>query len=66
MNEIKRVCIYPKDVMRITGKSERASRKLLDKIKAHLNKEKHHFVTVAEFSGFTGLNLTTVENYIKD
>ena len=65
MNEIKRVCIYPKDIMRITGKSERAARKLLAKIKEHLKKEAHQFVTVGEFSSFTGVDKTTVENYIK-
>lgn len=66
MNEIKRVCIYPKDVMQITGKSERAARKLLNQIKKHLQKETYQFVTVLEFSVYSGIDKTTIENYIKD
>ena len=66
MNEIKRVCIYPKDVMRITGKSERASRKLLAKIKIHLKKEEHQFITIFEFSDYIGVDKNTVESYIID
>lgn len=63
---MKRVCIYPKDVMRITGKSERAARKFLIRIKEHLSKEDHQFITIAEFSSYTGVDKITVENYIKD
>ena len=62
MNEIKRVCIYPKDVMQITGKSERAARKLLNKIKARLQKEEYQFVTISEFSIYSGIDKITIEN----
>ena len=64
--EITRSCIYPKDIQRITGKSEKSSRKLLQKIKVNLNKEPHHFITVKEFSIHTGIYLETVKSYIKD
>lgn len=49
-----RLCIYPKDVQRITGKSERYGRMLLQKIKQHFQKEEHQFVTVEEFCKYTG------------
>lgn len=49
-----RLCIYPKDVQRITGKSERYGRMLLQKIKQHFEKEEHQFVTVEEFCKYTG------------
>ena len=50
-----RLCIYPKDVQRITGKSERYGRMLLQKIKLHFNKDDHKFVTVEEFCLYTGI-----------
>jgi tRNA U34 5-carboxymethylaminomethyl modifying enzyme MnmG/GidA len=50
-----RVCIYPKDVQRITGKSERYCRTLLQKIKEYFKKEEHQFVTVEEFCKYTGI-----------
>lgn len=50
-----RLCIYPKDVQRITGKSERYGRMLLQKIKSHFEKKEHQFVTVEEFCLYTGI-----------
>lgn len=49
-----RLCIYPKDVQRITGKSERYGRMLLQKIRLYFSKEEHQFVTVEEFCKYTG------------
>jgi len=62
----KRVCIYPKDIMRITGKSERYSRKLLNRIKKKLNKDIHQFITVNEFATYTGIEKTTIEQLLTD
>lgn len=50
-----RVCIYPKDVQRITGKTYRQARLYLIKIKSHLNKEPHQFISIDEFCEFSGL-----------
>ena len=63
---LTRSCIYPKDVQRITGKSERYSRKLLMIIKAELKKEKHQFVSIDEFAKYVGLNSDLVKTYITD
>ena len=60
----QRICIYPKDVMRITGKSERYARKLLSKIKSALNKRQEQFVTVEEFCQHTGLNINQVQPFL--
>ncbi len=49
-----RLCVYPKDVQRITGKSERYGRMLLQKIRLYFSKEEHQFVTVEEFCSYTG------------
>ena len=66
MIETKRACIYPKDVQRITGKSERYSRKLLNKIREENSKKPHQFISVDEFCKFTGLAPSIVEKYITD
>jgi hypothetical protein len=62
----KRSCIYPKDVQRITGKSERSGRRLLQKIKEELGKQGHQFVTIEEFASYTGLNSDLIREYIID
>lgn len=61
-----RICIYTKDVVRITGKGERASRKLLEKIKKDLEKTSDQFITVEEFCKFTGLKIEQVQPFLSD
>jgi hypothetical protein len=58
---MKRIAIYPKDIMIITGKSERYSRELLKSIKNHFEKEKHHIVTFAEFCSYMGFKIEELE-----
>lgn len=65
MNQ-KRACIYPKDIQRITGRSERYGRKLLNDMKSFLDKEPHQFITVDEFSEYSGIQLDIVNKYIRD
>jgi len=62
--EQTRLCIYPKDVQRITGKTERYSRMLLKKIKDHFNKEDHQVITVEEFCQYMGLKKDDVLLFI--
>ncbi|GAA0875190.1 hypothetical protein GCM10009118_15990 [Wandonia haliotis] len=66
MSKLKRICIYPKDVQRLTGRSERYGRKLLQKIRKHFEKDQHQFVTIKEFSEYTGINEAEIEQYILD
>lgn len=51
----KRCVIYPKDVQIITGKSERYGQVLLTKIRSYFKKDSHQFVTLKEFSEFSGI-----------
>ena len=55
-----RVCMYPKDVQRIMGKTYTQARLYLIKIKKHLKKDDHQFVSVEEFSRYTGLPIDEV------
>jgi len=57
----KRVCMYPKDVQRIMGTEYTQARRYLKKIKKHLNKEKHQYISVEEFCLYTGLPLDEVQ-----
>lgn len=58
--------VYPKDVENITGRKARAARKLLFKIKAAFQKHQHQFVTVWEFSAYTGIDEAIVRDYLID
>ena len=62
--ETVRLCVYPKDVQRITGKSERYSRMLLQKVKECFNKQEHQFVSIEEFCSYTGLKQEQVQPLI--
>jgi len=57
----KRICIYPKDVVLITGKSERYARTLIQAIKKSLSKGNNQFVSVSEFCSYTGLDISEVQ-----
>ena len=63
---LTRICIYPKDIQRITGKSERYSRDLILKIKASLHKLPHQILTVEEFCSYMGIPYESVQDLIKD
>jgi UDP-glucose 6-dehydrogenase len=58
--------VYPKDVSRITGKSERYDRKLLKTIKETNEKENHQFVSLEEFSDYTGLTVELIKEHLID
>ena len=65
MNQ-KRACIYPKDIQRITGRSERYCRKLINKIKEYLDKEPHQFLTVKDFANYSGIEEDIINKYLID
>ena len=64
--KIIRACIYPKDIQCITGRSERYGRKLLNDIKTHLGKEQHQFITIKEFSEYSGIEEDIINEYISN
>lgn len=61
---VNRIIIDPKDIQRITGRSERYGRILLKRIKGHLKKDDHQFVSIEEFCSYTGLNIEQVTKYL--
>jgi len=62
--ESKRLCIYPKDIQLITGKSYRQSIRLLQKIRTKLNKKENEFVSIEEFCQYTSLKIEQVQPLI--
>ena len=64
--ENKRLCIYPKDIQRITGKSYRQSIRLLQRIRKDLNKLENEFVSIEEFCIYTSLKQEQVMTLIVD
>ena len=62
--ETKRLCIYPKDIQRITGKSYRQSVRLMLKIRTELDKHVNEFVSIEEFCQYTSLKHEPVKSLI--
>jgi hypothetical protein len=62
--QIRRICIYPKDIERITGKSYRQSTRMLQSIRKSLNKLDNELVTIEEFCQYAGLKIEQVEPLI--
>jgi hypothetical protein len=62
---MSRLCIYPKDIQRITGKSERQARNILTNIKAIHNRQKHQFVSIYELCDYMGISLQHSQSFIK-
>jgi hypothetical protein len=62
--QTKRICIYAKDVERITGKSYRQSIRMLQAIRKDLEKSDTDFITIEEFCKATGLKSEEVEPLI--
>jgi hypothetical protein len=62
----KRIVIYAKDVENITGRKPRTARKLLEQVRKKFGKQKDHFVTVREFSLYTGIDEDLVREFLLD
>ncbi len=62
--DMNRICIYPKDIQLITGKSYSQSNRLIKKIKKELNKGDDQFLTIDEFCTYTGIKYDQVSHLI--
>ena len=63
-NKMERLCIYPKDIQVVTGRSERYGRNLIREIKKKFSKEQHQLVTIEEFCNYTGLSINSVRQIL--
>jgi hypothetical protein len=55
MKRKKLLCIYPKDVSKITGRTVRSSRDLLYRLRKRLHKKRHQVISIDEFCEYIGL-----------
>lgn len=62
--QLKRSCIYAKDVERITGRSPRSAERLLKKIRKALGKQDGMFITVEELAAYTGISVEVILRYL--
>jgi hypothetical protein len=62
---MERLCIYPKDIQIVTGRSERYGRIIIKKIKEALSKPDHQFITIEEFCEYMGLCSQTVKDRLR-
>ena len=63
---MERICVYPKDVSVITGKSERFGRSLIKQIKDKFDKQKHQYITVEDFCNYTGISVQLVKERLRN
>ncbi|WP_185140489.1 hypothetical protein [Chryseobacterium sp. 6424] len=63
-NTTRPTLLYPKDIQRITGKSERYSRSLMTRIKPTCTNPTIRFLTVEEFCTYMGLPYESVKELI--
>ena len=62
---MNRLCIYPKDIQIITGRSDRYGRNLIKKIKDHFKKEQHQVVTIEELCQYLRLQQDAVTRQLR-
>ncbi len=62
---MRRICIYPKDIARITGKSYRQSLRIYNTIKKLKGKDMHQLVTVDEACDYLGLQQEMVSKLVQ-
>jgi hypothetical protein len=58
---MNRLVIYPRDIIRITGRSESTARNEINYLKVVLEKEKHQKVTIEEYCDYFDLKLEDVQ-----
>jgi hypothetical protein len=61
---MKRICIYPSDIVHLTEKSEGTCRRIIRDFKKELGKSNHQLVTIREFCVYKGLPYQEVFNLI--
>ena len=59
-----RLCIYPKDIQRITGKSYRQSIRILKAVRQMFDKPENSYVSVTEFCMYSGLTYQEVTAFL--
>lgn len=62
---LERLAVYPSDLQRITGQSERTCQRLLNKIRDMFGLQKRQYVTVHQAAEYLGLSVVHVSKYVR-
>lgn len=60
-----RICIYPKDIMMLTGKSHKTARRITTQIRKTFGKADNAFITIREFAIFMSMDEAYIQEQIK-
>ncbi|WP_211657569.1 hypothetical protein [Parapedobacter composti] len=61
---ISRLAVYPADLQRITGQSERTCQRLLNKIRDMFGLDRHQHVTVYQASEYLGIPVVEIIRFM--
>ena len=61
----RKLIVYPKDIMVITGRSKSYAYRIADQIRKKNGKEKRGLILLREFCEFTGLKETDIISHIQ-
>ncbi|GGH00954.1 hypothetical protein GCM10007415_41150 [Parapedobacter pyrenivorans] len=62
---LPRLAVYPADLQRITGQSERTCQRLLNKIRDVFGLDKHQHVTVYQASDYLGIPVAEISHFMR-
>ena len=60
----QRLVMHAKDIMQITGKCERTSRRMIARIRKNNSQEKRTWVSIEEFSRHSGISQENIRSII--
>ena len=61
---LPRLAVYPADLQRITGQSERTCQRTLSKIRDMFGLDKHQHVTVYQASEYLGIPVAEISHFM--
>ena len=61
---LPRLAVYPADLQRITGQSERTCQRLINKIRDMFGLDKHQHVTVYQASDYLGIPVAELSRFM--
>ena len=62
---MSRIAVYPADLQRITGRSERTCQRILNKIRDMFGLQKRQHVTVCQASEYLGIPISEIYPFIR-
>jgi len=62
---LPRLAVYPSDLQRITGQSERTCQRLINKIRDMFGLDRHQHVTVYQASDYLGIPVAELSRFMR-